>query len=52
MYSSMAATVPRCVSPDHSPEIVASPVVRAAYLGDSEVEAAVQTGHTIEEVAG
>ena len=25
MYSSMTATVPRCVSPDHSPEMVASP---------------------------
>ena len=32
-------------------EIVASLVVRAAYLGDSEVEAAVEAGHTIEEVA-
>jgi ABC-type branched-subunit amino acid transport system ATPase component/ABC-type branched-subunit amino acid transport system permease subunit len=33
-------------------EVVASAVVRAAYLGDSEVEAAVEAGHTIEEVAG
>ena len=33
-------------------EIVDSPIVRAAYLGDSEVEAAVQSGHTIEEVTG
>jgi ABC-type branched-subunit amino acid transport system ATPase component len=32
-------------------EIMASPIVKAAYLGDSEVEAAVQVGHTIEGVA-
>jgi ABC-type branched-subunit amino acid transport system ATPase component/branched-subunit amino acid ABC-type transport system permease component len=31
-------------------EIVASPIVKAAYLGDSEVETAVQPGHVIEEV--
>jgi ABC-type branched-subunit amino acid transport system ATPase component len=33
-------------------EVVASPIVRAAYLGDAEVEAAVAPGHHIEEVAG
>jgi ABC-type branched-subunit amino acid transport system ATPase component/branched-subunit amino acid ABC-type transport system permease component len=32
-------------------EVTASTIVKAAYLGDSEVEAAVQPGHTIEEVA-
>jgi ABC-type branched-subunit amino acid transport system ATPase component/branched-subunit amino acid ABC-type transport system permease component len=31
-------------------EVVASPIVKAAYLGDSEVEAAVQPGHEIEDV--
>jgi ABC-type branched-subunit amino acid transport system ATPase component len=33
-------------------EIVASPIVKAAYLGDDEVETAVQPGHEIEGVAG
>jgi ABC-type branched-subunit amino acid transport system ATPase component len=33
-------------------EVVASPIVRSAYLGDSEVEAAVAPGHEIEEVIG
>jgi ABC-type branched-subunit amino acid transport system ATPase component len=32
-------------------DIVDSSVVKAAYLGDTEVEAAVQAGHTIETVA-
>jgi ABC-type branched-subunit amino acid transport system ATPase component len=32
-------------------EIMASPIVKAAYLGDSEVEAAVEVGHVIEGVA-
>ena len=32
-------------------EITASPIVKAAYLGDSEVEAAVEVGHMIEGVA-
>jgi ABC-type branched-subunit amino acid transport system ATPase component/branched-subunit amino acid ABC-type transport system permease component len=31
-------------------EVVASPIVKAAYLGDGEVETAVQAGHKIEEV--
>ena len=35
------------ISPD---EIVASSVVRAAYLGDVEVEQAVRADHQIEEV--
>jgi hypothetical protein len=30
---------------------MASPIVKAAYLGDSEVETAVQVGHMIEGVA-
>jgi ABC-type branched-subunit amino acid transport system ATPase component/branched-subunit amino acid ABC-type transport system permease component len=33
-------------------EIVASPIVKAAYLGDSEVESAVQPGHAIEGAVG
>lgn len=32
-------------------EIVASPIVQAAYLGDATVEAAVDPSHKIEEVA-
>jgi ABC-type branched-subunit amino acid transport system ATPase component/branched-subunit amino acid ABC-type transport system permease component len=32
-------------------DIVESPVVKAAYLGDTEVEAAVQAGHRVETVA-
>jgi ABC-type branched-subunit amino acid transport system ATPase component len=32
-------------------EVVASSVVKAAYLGDSEVEAAVHPAHKIEELA-
>jgi len=35
-------------TPEH---IMASPIVKAAYLGDSEVEAAVEVGHMIEGVA-
>ena len=33
-------------------QITNSPVVRAAYLGDADVEAAVEPGHAIEEVIG